>query len=163
MTTENLAKPKSVTDLETAYGPPSQAAFGSAVFHEKLKASDNLEQAALEKYRYFTGDLWERYGKEAWMGPWKEVYARGSDILPHLQSELRVIKDADAASSVPMILDNIEGAGQARAALAAVFDDPSITELRVYNLGDGGAMSGLLIASRNQASGEATFLVFLLD
>jgi hypothetical protein len=62
-----------------------------------------------------------------------------------------------------MILDNLEGAEQARAALSAVYDDPAITELQVYNLGDGGAMSGLLIAGRQNETGETIFLVFLLD
>jgi hypothetical protein len=32
------ARPAYVTDLEAAYGAPSQAGFGSAVFFEKLKA-----------------------------------------------------------------------------------------------------------------------------
>jgi hypothetical protein len=78
-------------------------------------------------------------------------------------AELRGIQDADAALSVPMILDNIEGAEKARLALSSVYDDPKMTDLRVYNLGDGGAMSGLLIAGRHVGSGEAVFLVFLLD
>ena len=47
-----------------------------------------------------------------------------------------------------MILDNIDDAEQARSALSAAFDDPAVTELAVYTLGDDGA---------------ATFLVFLLD
>ena len=38
-----------------------------------------------------------------------------------------------------------------------------MTELRVFNLGDGEAMSGLLVAGRRGATGEATFLVFLMD
>lgn len=95
------AKPEYVTALEAAYGAPSQAGFGSAVFHEQLEASASLEQAALAQYQYFVGDLWERYGKDAWMGPWKEVYARE-------------------------------------------------------------AMAGLLVAARRD-TGEATFLVFLMD
>jgi hypothetical protein len=47
--------------------------------------------------------------------------------------------------------------------LSAVFDDPAVTELRVFNLGDGGAMAGVLVAGRHGASGAATFLVFLMD
>ena len=43
-----------------------------------------------------------------------------------------------------MILDNVDGAGAARAALADAFDVPAVTELRVFNLGDGTAMSGIL-------------------
>ena len=47
-------------------------------------------------------------------------------------------------------------------ALSAAYDGPAVTELRFFNLGDGGAMSGLLIAARRD-SGQATFLVFLMD
>ncbi len=89
---KTTAKPQYVTALEAAYGPPSQAGFGSAVFCEPIGADDSLADAAL----------------------------------------------------------------------AAAFDDPAVTELRVFNLGDGGAMSGILVAAR-RATGDATFLVFLLD
>jgi hypothetical protein len=156
-------KPDYVTTLEAAYGAPSQAGFGSAVFYEPIAANDDLAQAALAKYKYFTGELWERYGEDAWMGPWKEVYARPAGAKPDIVAELRGIEDADAANSAPMILDVVEDAALARAALAAAFDDPAVTELRVFNLGDGGAMSGILVAVRRGDTGEATFLVFLLD
>ena len=159
----NQTKPKAVTELEAAYGAPSQAGFGSAVFYEQTKSTDDLEKMALEKYKYFVGELWERWGEDAWMGPWKEVYARKGDAQHDLVAELRGIQDLDAAISVPMILDNIEGAERARAALSSTYDDPRMTDLRVYNLGDGGAMSGLLIAGRLEDTGEAIFLVFLLD
>ena len=97
------------------------------------------------------------------MGPWKEVYARQPDAERNIVAELRGIGDPDARLSVPMVLDVIQGAESARAALSAVFDDPAVTELRVFNLGDGEAMSGLLIAGRRGATGEATFLSFLFD
>ena len=97
------------------------------------------------------------------MGPWKEVYTRQTGANVDILAELRGIADPDGQNSVPMILENIEGAEKARAALVAAYDDPTVTELRVFNLGDGGAMSGLLVASRRQATGEATFLVFLMD
>jgi len=156
-------KPAYVTALEAAYGAPSQAGFGSAVFTEQLKAGDKLDRAALAKYKYFTGELWERWGEKAWMDPWKEVYARKAGAKPEIVAELRGISDTDAKISVPMILDNIEGAEQARAALSAAYDDPAVTELRVFNLGDGEAMSGLLVAGRRGATGEAAFVVFLMD
>ncbi len=157
------AKPAYVTDLEAAYGAPSQAGFGSAVFYEPIAANDDLAQAALAKYKYFVGELWERWGEDAWMGPWKEVYARPAGAKPDIVAELRGIEDPDAAISAPMILDAVDNAEAARAALSGAFDDPAVTELRVYNLGDGGAMSGILVASRRGEAGEATFLVFLLD
>jgi hypothetical protein len=66
-------KPAYVTALEAAYGAPSQAGFESAVFYEQVATADDLDQAALAKYRFFVGDLWDRYGEAAWMGPWKSV------------------------------------------------------------------------------------------
>jgi hypothetical protein len=156
-------KPQFLTALEVAYGAPSQAGFGSAVFYERLEASDDLAKAALAKYKYFTGELWERWGEDAWMGRWREVYARPAGVKPNIVAELQAITDPDARNSVPMILENIEGAEKARAALAAAFDDPAETELRVFNLGDGEAMSGLLVAGRRGADSEGTFLVFLMD
>lgn len=157
MSTNEANKSAAVTQLAAAYGPPSQAGFGSAVFDEPLDAGADLSATAQEKYRYFVGELWDRYGEDAWMGPWREVYSRPPDATHDIVAELGSIDDREAALSAPMILDNDP------AALAAVFDDPAVTELRVFNLGDGGAMSGLLIAGRRTAAGEATFLVFLLD
>ena len=75
---------------------------------------------------------------------------------------MRAIDDADAALSVEMILDNIDEPAAARAALAAVFDDPAMREVVVFNLGDGAAMSGVLVAGR-RTTGEAVFLLFLMD
>lgn len=150
------------TLLEAAYGAPSQAGFGSAVFCEQLRASDDLADAALARYRFFVGDLWARYGEDAWMGPWKEVYSRPSGAKPDIVAELRGITDPDATQSAPMILDVVQDAEQARVALAAAFDDPAVTEVRVFNLGDGGAMSGILVAGR-RTTGDAIFLLFLLD
>jgi hypothetical protein len=161
MTTTN--KPDDVTRLEAAYGAPSQDGFGSAVFYEVLNADLPLEKAALAKYKYFTGKLWERWGEAAWMGSWKEVYARKTGAKANIVTELRGITDDDAASSVPMILDNIQNAEKACTTLSVVFDDPLITELRVYNLGDGGAMSGILIAGRQASTNRAIMLVFLMD
>jgi hypothetical protein len=163
MTDTKQTKPNTVIGLEAAYGASSQAGFGSAVFYEQMRASEDLEKLALEKYRYFVGDLWERYGEGAWMGPWKEVYARMAGLKRDIVVELRNIKDSDAAISVSMILDNIEGAEKARLALSSVYDHPAMTDLRVFNLGDAGAMSGILIAGRNNETGETIFLVFLLD
>ena len=158
---EANGKPAYITTLEKAYGPPSQAAFGSAVFYADTGAED-LTKEALAKYQYFAGELWERWGEEAWMGPWKEVYARKPGAKADIVAELNGIKDIDARNSVPMIVEVVENAEAARKALAEAYDDPAVTELRVFSLGDGGAMSGLLVAGKRK-SGEATFLVFLLD
>lgn len=171
MTETNLnstTKPVYVTDLEKAYGEPSQAAFGSAVFYEKLKPDAYLEKEALAKYRYFVGQQWDRLGGDkAWLGPWKKVFSRKDSASPGgspsgIVAELQNIDDQDAAISAPMILDVVEDAQAAKKALAAAYDAPQVTELNVYNIGDGAAMSGLVLAGRRK-NGEATFLVFLMD
>lgn len=155
--------PEYVKNLEHAFGGPSRGGFGSAVFLEMLPTPADLEQAALRTYRSFVGGLWERWGEDAWMGPWQEIYARPSDAARDIAAELRAIEDPSAASSVPMFLEPSRGADAARAALSAAFDDPSVTELRVYTIGDGEAMSGLLVAARRAGAGDATFVVFLMD
>ena len=96
------------------------------------------------------------------MGPWKEVYAREAGATRDIVEELQGITDRDARPSVPMVLDVVENADAAQQALSAAYDDAAVAELAVYTLGDGEAMSGLLIAGRRD-TGEATFLVFLMD
>jgi len=148
--------------LKKVYGPPSQAAFGSAVFFEQLAPEAALEQAALRHYRYFVGDLWDRYGEAAWMEPWKQVYTRPPGAKADIVAEMGAIADPTAKLSLSLLLDPGGDAANAQKALSTVYDDAVIAELSLYTLGDGAALSGLLIAGRRQ-NGEATFLVFLLD
>ena len=61
-----------------------------------------------------------------------------------------------------MLLDGIDAPERAQVALAAAFDDPAVAELAIFTLGDGGAMSGRLVAGQRQDHG-AIFLVFRLD
>lgn len=156
------AQPAYVTALAAAYGPPSQAAFGSAIFYDSQPPA-GLEQAALAKYQYFVGDLWARYGAEAWLGTWQQIYARPQGAERAVVSELRAIKDRSAAQSVELLLDETPDPPAAQQALAAAFDDPAVTELAVYKIGDGAEMAGLLVAARRAATGETIILAFLLD
>jgi len=160
---EKLQTAGYVAQLEAAYGPPGQQGFGSAVFHEALRPGDDLATAALAKYRYFVGPLWDRFGEQAWMGPWREVYSRPSDARRDIVAELRAIEDREAQRSLTLLLDATENAATARAALATAFDDAAMTELRVFNLGDGAAMSGLLVAGRRAPGGDTTYVVVLMD
>ena len=77
-------------------------------------------------------------------------------------TELRSITDPAAQSSVTMVLDAIADPEAGRQALAAVYDDANVDTLAVYKLGDGAALSGLLIAGCDRR-GEPLLLVFLLD
>lgn len=154
--------PSYVADLQAVYGFPSQAGFGSAVFYEQVEQAEDLERIALKYYQYFVGDLWERFGEEVWMASWKPIYSRNSDgNKQDVVNEMRSIADNNVALSVSMLLDNRDDSEIAQKALSATYNlNPS--DLMIYTLGDGGAMSGILIAGRRSTS-EAIFLVFLMD
>jgi hypothetical protein len=77
-------------------------------------------------------------------------------------SELRSLNDSEARLSASLILDNIDEAEAGQRALVAAFDDPKIIELTIHKMGDGEAISGLVIAGR-RANGETTFLVSISD
>lgn len=154
--------PDYVADLQAIYGPPSQAGFGSAVFYEPLDKSDALEQTALKYYRYFVGDLWERWGEAAWMTPWKQVYRRQPGDARQIIAEMQAIAHADAAQSLSLVLTSGDDFEATHRALSAAYDDATVTDLAIYTLGDGAAMSGVLVAGYREP-GDATFLVLLLD
>ena len=153
-----MTTPKYVADLEASYGVPSQQGFGSSVFYQTLRAEENLESVALTKYQYFLGGKWS----DAYQAAWARIYTRLSDASRNIEAELRSIGDANARSSASMILDDVESAATAKQALSAAYDDPDVTELNVHSIGDGEAMSGLVVSGR-RSSGESTFLVFLMD
>lgn len=161
-TNNNQKKPLYIHNLETVFGPSSQKAFGSAVFYENMVTGD-LNQLSLDKYRYFVGELWNRYGEDAWMGMWKEVYKRKQNIKNDIVTELKNITDQDVKFSVSMFLGGIENPEDAHKALATAFDDPAVTELIVHSVGDGAAMSGLLITGYRKKTSDATFVIFIMD
>ena len=161
-TSSEAAKPGYVLALEKAYGSPSQEGFGSAVFFEQAGEDSDLEEVARKYYEHFVGAKWAEWGEETWMSPWKEVYGRKPGAKHDIIKELQGIDDFSASMSVPMTLDVVEDADAAKKALSGAYDAPELADLRVYTIGDGEAMSGLLIAGRRE-NGEATFLVFLMD
>ena len=154
---------EAVTILQAIYGQPSQAGFGSAVFHEQLPPGTALEAIALQCYQHFVGPLWEQFGADAWMSTWKQVYVRPDGIQPDIVAELGAIADPPTAYYVPiLLLAETEEHVRAQQALASVFDDPQMTDLRLYAIGDGAAMSGLLLAGCH-ITGDTTILISLLD
>ncbi|GAB4378952.1 MAG: hypothetical protein Kow00121_31880 [Elainellaceae cyanobacterium] len=156
-------QPEAVTILQAIYGQPSQARFGSAVFYERIEPGSDLETIALRYYQHFVGNLWEQYGESAWMSTWKQVYVRPDGMQPDIVAELGAIADPVVAQYVPiLLLTQIEDYASAQKALAAVFNHPQVTKLRVYAIGDGAAMSGLLLAGC-LITGDTTILISLLD
>ncbi len=161
--TSSTPLPPAVTALTTLYGTPNQAGFGSAVFYDAIEPGSDLEPIALHYYQYFVGKLWEQFGADAWMSAWKQVYVRTNDAKPDIVAELRAIDDPLAAQFVPiLLLTETDDEARAQQALATVFNYPQVTDLRVYAIGDGAAMSGLLLAGY-RTNGEVTILLSLLD
>lgn len=148
--------------LQAVFGPPSQAGFGSAVFAERVERPQDLEAAAKRCYRHFLGTQWTKAAEAAWMAPWRRVYMRQPADRRGIVAELRGIPDPEARSSISILLDGHDTPSVAEHALSAVYDDAGMGNVQVYTLGDGAALSGLLIAGRAR-SGAATLLVFLMD
>lgn len=153
-------RPGYVQALEEKFGAPNRNGFGSTVLFGTAASRDGLVRLAGDAYRYFVGDLWDRWGEAAWMGAWRLVFERTTsrDVV----SELSKLPDPQTRLSADVILTGTEDPASSRAALAEAFDHPAVADLIVYNIGDGGAMSGLLVAAR-RTNGEATFLMFLMD
>lgn len=51
----------------------------------------------MAQYRYFAGELCDRWGDEAWMWPCKKVYTRAAGTKPDIAAEVTGINDPDAA------------------------------------------------------------------
>lgn len=151
------------SELERVFGPPSTSGFGSAAFRVPLPAAEDLESVARSTYRSFVGPLWDRWGEEAWMGPWAEVYVRPEGGEPDVLAELGSLHDPRVASSVSILWEGAEDPAAASKALRAAFDDDGVTRFALYSIGDGAAMSGLLLAGARAAEGEAVILTLLMD
>lgn len=103
------------------------------------------------------GSLWQNR-----LGPWKQVYTRHPGDKADIVAEMGAIADPQAELSVPLLLNPNGEGDSAQKALSTVYDDADVTGLNLYTLGDGAALSGLLVAGR-RTTGGTTFLVFLVD
>lgn len=155
--------PAYAADLETVYGGPSRNAFGSAVFFvPSAEQAGALEQQALDRYKHFAGETWERFGEQNWLAAWSRVHERSAGAPRDIVSELKSLPDREARQSAELLLGNAEQTAGGLDTLKRAFDDEAVSELNVYRIGDGGAMSGVLIASR-RADASSLFLLLLLD
>lgn len=155
------SNPSFVRDLQSAFGPPSQQAFGSSVFFT-ANANTSLDDEALSRYRYFLGTTWEKLGEQNWLSNWELVYERKSDAKADIVSELKSISDRNVRQSAGLLLENQENISAATQALQNAFDHPQLKELKVFKIGDGAAMSGLLIVASIHDQGLLS-LILLLD
>jgi hypothetical protein len=154
--------PAYVEAMRAVFGGPSVEAFGTTVYFTPEATTGALAADAQAAYQEFVGHLWEKYGEDAWLGGWQEVYARPEGASGDILRELRAIDSRVAAGAVERILDASDNAAAAARALAVGYDAPAVSELAVYEIGDGEALSGIAVAGR-RANGETTVFMFLMD
>lgn len=150
-----------VEPLVAVYGPAAASGLGSAVFTAQGIAADTLEPATLSRYQEFVGGSWDARA-EAWRSGFGEIYRRAGGDARGICAELHALQPPALRGVVQAMVDDMDDPGVARAALATVFDDGAVSDLRLYALGDGEAMAGVAVAALD-ASGAAVFLVMLLD
>lgn len=152
-----------IAELEEVFGAPSDAGFGSAVFSSPATAthSQSLEAEGKAIYQKFCGDIWEKFGVENWLATWKLLHERPAGGVGDIVTEIQAIRDPESGSAAQMLLDGADP-DRAAAALRAAFNDTSLVRLQIFKIGDGGAMSGAIIAAETNA-GARFFLIILLD
>lgn len=133
--------------LEKVYGKASDAGFGSAVFHESADKNTAADSIAQKHYQRFLGSKWTRNGETPWLKTWKVVYARPGNQKGDILRELASVADPDARISIPLLTELIEHADAGRDALVAAFNHAEVKQLCVCNIGDGEAMSGILVTA----------------
>jgi hypothetical protein len=150
-----------VPALIAVYGPAGSTGLGSAVFQQDAVSAESLQEAAMNQYRRFVGASWEQ--REAyWRAGFRALYRRPPGDTRGIDAELHAIEEAALRGVVTAMIDDMEEPAAARQALAAVFDDSAVADLRLYALGDGEQFAGVEVAAR-RADGRGLFLVLLLD
>ena len=155
------SKPSFVQNLESAFGTASLQAFGSSVFFT-TNTNIHLDEEALSRYRYFLRATWEKLGEQNWLSNWGLIYERKSGDKADIISELKSISDRNVRMSAGLLLENQEDVSATTQALQKAFNHPQLKELKVFKIGDGAAMSGLLIVASIRDQGVLS-LILLLD
>lgn len=156
-------RPK-VVELEDVFGSASDSGFGSAVFFTQGSGANakSLEAESRRVYQSFCGEKWTSFGEENWLSTWKLLHQRpvgsGGDIV----AEIEAIRDPESGSAAQMLLEAGPDTERAAATLRSVFNDAEISQLQIFKIGDGGAMSGAIIAAE-WPSGARVLLIILLD
>ncbi|WP_017303670.1 hypothetical protein [Spirulina subsalsa] len=158
--------PPYAQDLMNFYSPPNQDGWGVVVFYEQTPPDGDLEALALAQYQYFVGGSHLEFMR--WKPQWKLIYERTPDCEPNIRQELNAATwvagldyEDRIANQLNYDYDSEENV-YAPKVLAVGFNSPQAQDFRVYTLGDGEVMEGLLAISRRR-NGETLTLAFLKD
>jgi len=81
------------------------------------------------------------------MKPWKKVYHREVESMTGIVTELAAIADADAKRSIALLTEFIPDPAAGIKAMASAFDHRDVKDLSVFTIGDGEAMSGIMVTA----------------
>ena len=147
--------------LESIYGKASAAGFGSAVFHGPLAPGTTAEQEALRVYQAFLGEQWK--AREAdWKRGWKTLYDESAGSAKNVDAVLKAVSDPASRASVELLTTLLDNPDAALQALRGAYERPDLSAKGLYAIGDGEAMSGVIMAGTFQ-SGYAITVVALMD
>ncbi|MFN7772653.1 MAG: hypothetical protein ACK5R1_07805 [Planctomycetota bacterium] len=96
------------------------------------------------------------------MSSWQELYHRSLGATAEIVGEFRSIKVQPFRFCAAIFSGENEDNDAVNQLLSTTFDSEGVKELRIFSLGDGEAMSGLLIAAEIANLGRL-FLTFLMD
>lgn len=136
-----------ITALENAFGKASNTGFGSTTLYSFPATALAPELQSLDHYKRFLGAKWLDTPDQTnrWLKPWKQVYVRPVGSPADIINELKQLQDADIKPSIGLLIEFPEQVEQAKIALTNAFNDQNIHHLAIYNLGDGEAMSGIMV------------------
>lgn len=97
-----------------------------------------------------------------WQSHWKLVYKRLQEQTKDILKELQEHADRATRLSVGTMLEGHEDAEQATVQFTNFCNDPAVEQLEIYRIGDGEALSGVLVAASGSDFGKGC-LIFLLD
>jgi hypothetical protein len=151
-----------LTELERVFGKASAAGFGSAVFHGQAKPTETSASIAWEHFKSFLGPKWTPERQKAWEGGWKLLYTRPAAAEGNIMAELGSISDPEGKRAIPLLTELIEDADTAKKALTAAFNHADVRQLSMHHLGDGEAISGIMISALYN-DGMACSVIALMD
>lgn len=172
--------PQYALDLIALYGsPPSQpgdSLMGTAVLYEQVKPGTDVEHVALRFYqRCVKHDPRQDFINSRWMRTWKLLYQRTPEAQPNVFCELAMVaqrldyidrlgNDLGLYFYPEEIIGDweIQRNSTKQPVLATVFDDPAVDDFRIYAIGDGEVLEGLLLLA-GRTNGAVTALVLLGD
>ena len=155
--------PQYVSDLISLYGQTAERLLGSAVFYDILDPDADLEQVALRRQRDFIGPKWFDPKQEDWLGGWILLYRRPLQQVGNIVKEFEAVYDI-YEKILQKFLDPLNSDDHSIACqkLAIAFDDPDVTDLRIYEMDDQDILTGRLVIGR-RSNGETTTLIIVCD